>query len=164
MNTGPTFATPSGPPNIAYTQLIDYDGGASPVYIGLAVSRRTQPKLLVVTSVSKANPGVVTVTAHGLTTGNTVFVSGASGDWAALNGIQIVTSTGANTFTIPINTTAFAGSFDGIIQTYSPQTSQPIWAIQKLFYSGTSVIRTAWAQGQAGEAFIWDNRTTYAYC
>lgn len=164
MNTGPTFAIPSGPPNIAYTQLIDYDGGASPVYIGLAVSRRTQSQLLVVTSMSKAAVAVVTITAHGLYTGNTVVISNASNDWAAVNGIQIVTSTGANTFTIPINSTGFSGSFDGIIQTYSPQTSKPIWAIQKLFYSGANVIRMAWAQGQAGEAFVWDSRAAYAYC
>lgn len=163
MFTGPTISVTFGPPNSAYTQLLDYQSGVSPIYQGLAKSRRMTPKLLVVTSVTAAAAAVVTIASHGLTSGNSVIISGATGDWAGLNGTQVITVINSNSFSVPVNSSAYASSFNGIMQTYAPQTSQPIWAIQKFVYSGTSLVSILNCQGQSGEAFIWDNRTSLQY-
>ena len=161
-----------GPPPEAWTTISDYAGGSNLVYQGSA--RSFQPTVtLTVTSVSKANPAVVTVTTHGLPTGATVVISGGTGDWAGLNGTQTITNTGANTFTVPVNSSAFASTFAGTITTNSPQTSAAIWAIQKNFYTANQLTNTMWAVspfpsatapnpagGSVGPVNIWDNRAS----
>jgi len=37
------------------------------------------------------------------------------------------------------------------------------WRIKKLTYSGSNVIRTSWANGNARFNKRWDNRTSYTY-
>ncbi len=151
-------------PDVAETTMYDYAGGATVTYIGKAKSSR-QPVPLTVTSYSKANPGVVTVTAHGLNDDNTVTIFGATtAGWTALNGTtQKVLRTGANTFTIAVDTSGYAGTFDGKMTTTSPQTSKAMWAIQKYYYSGTNVIRTANASGTTAENQVWDDIATLAF-
>lgn len=57
-------------------------------------------KVVAIAGVTSANPAVVTTgTAHGLTTGNEVYLSGIGG-MAQLTGFYVVTVTGANTFTL----------------------------------------------------------------
>lgn len=58
-----------------------------------------------VTSNSVANPTVVTAALHGLTTGDSAYITGNTGSTPDINGTHIVTVTGANTFTIPVNVT-----------------------------------------------------------
>jgi hypothetical protein len=59
-----------------------------------------------ITSSSIANPTVITTgSAHGLTTGDTVVISGHTGSTPSINGTHIATVTGASTFTIPVNVT-----------------------------------------------------------
>lgn len=61
-----------------------------------------------ISSIGTGNPTVITtVQPHGLTTGNTVTLSGASGTFSSsLNAAGLVaTVTGSNTFTVPVNTT-----------------------------------------------------------
>jgi uncharacterized protein (TIGR02217 family) len=77
-----------------------------------------------ITGATSANPCVLTKTAHGLNTGDSVRLSTFTGAWAALNGTrQVVTRLTANTFSIPVNATAFAayagngGAFNTIPQT-----------------------------------------------
>lgn len=68
---------------------------------------------VVISSNTAANPSVVTTaTPHGLSSGQTIVISG-SNSTPSLNGSQVVTVTGASTFTVPVNVTVAgtAGSF-----------------------------------------------------
>lgn len=62
-----------------------------------------------VTISAATNAAVVelTSTAHGLSTGDGITISGATGNWTAINGSWTITVTGVNTFTIPVNSTTF---------------------------------------------------------
>lgn len=51
-----------------------------------------------------ANPTVVTSTAHGLTTGNVIYIVGSNSS-PTINGQRTVTVTGTDTFTVPVNVT-----------------------------------------------------------
>jgi hypothetical protein len=67
-----------------------------------------------VTAATNANPAALTSTAHGLSTGDRVTLAGATGSWAPVNGTWTVTVTGANTFTIPVDSTGF-GALAGTV-------------------------------------------------
>lgn len=58
-----------------------------------------------ISAVSNASTVSATSTAHGLLTGNTITISGGTGNWTALNGTWTITKTGDNTFTVPLNST-----------------------------------------------------------
>ena len=60
-----------------------------------------------IASIGTGNPTVITtVQPHGLTSGNTVTISGVSGTFGStLNTTLTATVTGANTFTVPVSTT-----------------------------------------------------------
>jgi hypothetical protein len=91
-------------------------GSSSSPFVGLLVleqapfcySQFTTPlpgNILSITGVSIANPAVVTTsTPHGYTSGQTAFISGTTTS-ASINGPQVVTVTGANTFSVPANVT-----------------------------------------------------------
>lgn len=72
-----------------------------------------------ITSSSVANPTVITSPAHGLVTGDVIVISGHSGSTPTINGERIVTVTGVNTFTIPVNVTVAGtgGTFKKATQT-----------------------------------------------
>lgn len=73
-------------------------------------------KSVPITSNSIANPTVVTTTKpHGLTTGDKVLIAGVATSSPTINGIQTVTVTGANTFTVPVNVTV-AGTGGTIVK------------------------------------------------
>lgn len=60
-----------------------------------------------ITAITKANPGAVTCTAHGLATGDKVRLEGVLG-MSEVNGVEYTaTVTDANTFTIGVNTTGY---------------------------------------------------------
>ena len=67
-----------------------------------------------ITAVSNAATVSVTSTAHGMLTGNTATISGGTGNWTALNGTWTITKTGADTFTVPLNSTSL-GAIAGTI-------------------------------------------------
>jgi hypothetical protein len=147
-----------------WTPLTDYGGGTTAIYAGMAYSRQPE-STLPVTSVSTAAAAVVTSAAHGLATDNGVTISGATGDWAALNGTRAITVTGTNTFTIAVNSTGFTGTFNGRIATTAPQTSKAQWQIDKYYYdvTGNLQIRTGHANGTTQANNIWDNRASLIY-
>lgn len=168
---GAPVSISSGPSPESWTSIYDYAGGSTLIYSGLA--RSLQPaQTIAISSVTTANPASFTSSAnHGLPTGATITISGATGNWAAMNGTWTVTNTGATTFTIPVNSTAFTGSFNGTVQTNCPQTTRAIWSISKNFYNGSSQItNTMWAvdpNSQAGGTTspvqVWDNRAALYY-
>jgi hypothetical protein len=63
-----------------------------------------------VTSITQANPAVVTVTAHGYQTGDVVWLYGTTGMLQVAGIPYVITRTGANTFTIPVNSSGFAAA------------------------------------------------------
>ena len=68
-----------------------------------------------ITSISAANPAVVTVSTTQFASGGFyVQLAGITGSgWSGLNGPQVVTWISSNTFSIPVNTSGFAGSPGG---------------------------------------------------
>ncbi|MGL4398968.1 MAG: hypothetical protein ACRCXD_03790, partial [Luteolibacter sp.] len=67
----------------------------------------TLPYGKAITAISVANPSVLTLNGHGLTTGETVTISGVTGGptgfATAMNAAHTVTVTGTNTFTVGVN-------------------------------------------------------------
>lgn len=154
-----------GPPLAAWSSLADYDAvPGNLVYSGWARSIQNA-FTYTISSITKANPAVVTTSAaHGLSSDNFVEISGATGDWAGINGTQKITVLSTTTFSIPVDTSAYAGTFNGVVVTRSPRTGAACWAIQKSYYDGSNQFtRSAWASGSVGDQFIWDNRATLAY-
>jgi len=58
-----------------------------------------------ITSSSVANPSIITATAHGYLTGQTVLIAGHSGSTPSINGTHAITYVNANSFSIPVNVT-----------------------------------------------------------
>ncbi len=94
--------TPAVPNAQANTVRIYRSGGTLPGYY-LVKENQVQ----YVESASNAAAAVITKTAHGLTSGNTVFFSSGIANWAAVNGSRVVTVLSANTFSIPVNSSSF---------------------------------------------------------
>jgi len=138
--------------------LVAYDASNNPLYIGWPTQIQTLTRFTV-TSLSAAAAAVATITAHGLQTGNSVVVAGGTGDWTGVNGTHYITRTAASTFTIPINSSGYAGSFAGTITSTAPRSSTAIWMIQKnTFDASNNLTLTQWAN--CNPNCIWDNRAT----
>jgi hypothetical protein len=71
-----------------------------------------------IASVATGSPCTITANAHNLQTGDTIVIQGAVGGSATINGTYVVTVTGANTFTIPVNVTTIPASLASAY--YSP--------------------------------------------
>lgn len=175
----------AGPPPYAIQCIYDYAGGTVLAYIGCASSVQTRPTTITVSAATNASPVSFTATAHGFdfqgstaTTSPSVCISGATGGWVGINGCWVATITGANTLTIPVDSTAF-GAFAGqtiTFTTLAPLTSQAVWSVQKIVYDATN--RPIWSgfaslpggagsttqvSGSTAMQFIWANRTSLAY-
>lgn len=83
-----------------------------------------------IAGLSKATACVVTLTAHGLDDGDQVKMSGITqAEWDALNGTHVITRLGADTFSIPVDTSA-------ITDPYAPETDPgQILALAKISYT-----------------------------
>lgn len=64
---------------------------------------------LAITGMTSTNPVTVTAAYHGYSAGDQIYITGQTGDWAALNGrfFDVIASTGTNTFTIDVNGSSF---------------------------------------------------------
>lgn len=153
------------------TYLYFYDGSDNLEYIcgawGLQATsyfRRTDSTL---TSIAVAtNVGTATTANdHGLQPGNRVTVAGATAD-ADLNGNYIIaTAPTSTTFTFTTVNVSDATYNEATlyISTTAPRSTQAIWSIQKLSYTGTLLTRTQWAGGGQTKGNICDSRTSLAY-
>lgn len=117
--TSVTFApTQAGPTAIAYSSLAA--GAVMQRYQVTAVATETGEESLVgtyaavaITGATQANPGQITAVGHGFATGDEVLIDGVLG-MTQLNGVTFtITSTGANTFTIGVNTSAYTAYVSG---------------------------------------------------
>lgn len=85
-----------------------------------------------ITGITKANPGVITTsTPHGFSTGDLIYLSGIGG-MTELNGTVVtITSTGASTFSIGVNTTSYGTYTSGGTAAKYPQAADALtWAGQ----------------------------------
>src|SRR5262249_31342333 len=62
---------------------------------------------------------ITTTTPHGLQAGSSIVISNASGGWTAANGIFPITVLSATELSIPVDSTSFAGNFNGVLS-YPP--------------------------------------------
>ena len=67
-----------------------------------------------ISAATNASPVVLTSTGHGLNTGASVTISGATGSWTPINGTSTITKIDANSFSIPVDSTAF-GALTGTV-------------------------------------------------
>lgn len=142
------------PPRVAYQTINGYSG-TKLVYSCTARSTvTTGPRSLLSVSISaasNASPVSLTSTGHGFDTSSLpkVTISGGTGNWTAINGTFTATVTGANTFTIPVDSTTF-GALAGTITftTTAPRTGVAEWSVLKLAYDGSgNLIGTYWLNG-----------------
>lgn len=145
------------PEDNSYTVILHYTG-TNLDYTCTAQSLQPATQIAV-TTVSNANPGSVTATAHGfyysasgVTAKGVVFISGATGMWTPINGTHIVTPTSANALNLDVDTSTF-GSFSGqavVMTTKAPLTTKNVWSVQSLVpdASGNTVF-LAWRASAA---------------
>ncbi len=103
--------------------------------------RLTASAVFTITAATNANPVVFTKTAHGLTTGTVITLFGGTGAWSAVNGSFVITSTGANTFSIPVDSTAFGALTGTITASGLPFTATPAFnALSAAFLDGFYIV------------------------
>jgi hypothetical protein len=114
-----------------------------------------------ISAITKANPGQVTCTAHGLTTGLQVGLSGING-MTELNGTtQTVTVIDANNFTIGVNTSAY-GTYtsSGYVSVDDPLLNRLITSVSDWIksYCNRDFTQTTYTEYRNG----WANQTKMA--
>lgn len=156
------------------------------VYQCKAPSRSPTLNTITITTVSNANPGIMTATAHGFdypsqaTVTILVYISGFTGGWTGLNGLHVLTPSSANALTTDVDTSGFGafGAQTPTVVTYANKTTALTWAIKKFVYDGSNnYLFSGWAAGavdatatsgqltggQTQHNFACASRTTYAY-
>lgn len=117
-------------------------------------SRRPSSLTLTISTISEANPGAATVTSHGFNQYATILVrvSGATGAWAAINGLRVFTYVDANTLSIGVDTTSF-GAYMGqtpTFTTFATRETDELWAIKKITLDGLgNLVWSGWASAAA---------------
>ncbi|HXI85266.1 MAG TPA: hypothetical protein VNL17_14390 [Verrucomicrobiae bacterium] len=104
-----------------------------------------------VSAATNASPVVLTSTGHGFALGSrpNVTIAGGTGNWTAINGTFTATVVDANTFSIPVDSTAF-GALAGTITftTTAPRSTQAEWAVKLFAYDGSgNNIGAFWMNG-----------------
>ncbi len=145
-----------GPPNNPIQTVNTFSGTnlTSTCYARSTVTSGQRRGLIVsISAASNASPVSLTSTAHGFNTNSrpSVTISGGTGSWTAINGTFTATVTGVNTFTIPVDSTAF-GALAGTITftTTAPRTGVAEWAVKIFTYDGSSnLIWAGWLYGSS---------------
>lgn len=172
----------SGRPSIEGTEDLGYrDGSGNQEYLCTADSPSNttvftrdgsgaQPASFSTTIVTITNIVVSGSTAtatfsgdHGLRPANWITLSGATVD-ADLNGSYKVATAGSSTtltFTVANVTATTYTDATLRITTTAPRSNARVWSIQRMYYTGSSWDRSAWAQGDPQFKGSCDNRTTY---
>jgi hypothetical protein len=102
---------------------------------------------LTVSAATNANPCVLTTSsAHGLTTGWVIYISGATGSWVSINGAQTVTVLSPTTFSIPVDSTGF-GALTGTVRVGATQEQSNI-SITNNTFRGPLKLGTAFIQNK----------------
>ena len=107
--------------NASGTTTVNYAGAlarldlslASSFAFGAIDSTLATPRTVSISALTQANPGNVTATGHGFSTGDKVFLSGVTGMTQVNNLTYMVTVVDANNFTIGTNTSGFFAYITG---------------------------------------------------
>ncbi len=141
-----------GPPSIPVQESYNYSGG---LLTYICYARSVNPNRLTtsvaVSAASNANPVVLTSTGHGLDLKSRPFVriSGAGTGWTAINGDFTATVIDANTFSIPVNSTAF-GALAGtvVFKTNAPRKGVSEHAVLEFKYDASNnLVGKFWLNG-----------------
>lgn len=143
-----------GPSRNGYQSVFAYSGGnVTYECIAISVNSSRLNTRVAISAASNANPVVLTSTGHGFHVNSNarpkVLISGGTGNWTAVNGEWTATVIDANTFSIPVNSTAF-GALTGslLFATTAPRMTQPEWSVKLFAYDGTNnVINIAYLNG-----------------
>lgn len=143
QSDSPNVTMSNSSPNTAYTTILAYSG-SNLSYVCKALS--TQPTIgtITFTSVSNANPGIVTSSNHGFyyASGATqkilVYISGATAGWSTLNGLKVLTPTSSGLFSIQttaganFDTSGFGawGAQSVTVSTRAPKITSSVWSVQ----------------------------------
>lgn len=84
----------------------------SNIFNGISKFVSTTPT--VPSGISNAAAAVFSRTSHGLTTGQTIEISGGTSAWVPINGTRVVTVINANSFSVPVDTSAL-GAVSGTV-------------------------------------------------
>jgi hypothetical protein len=179
QSDSPVNTISAGDPNAGYQNIYVFTG-TNLIYHCKAASRQDTQTLPTISAATNANPVVLTITAHAfdyqaLTTSTpTITITGGTGSWAGINGTWTFTPTGANTGTIPVDSTAFgalAGTF--VVTSRAPRTTALKWSIIHYAYDASNnLIWSGWATdptrgnasvGSPAAEFACASRTTYGY-
>ena len=179
QSDSPVATISGGNANVGYQNIYVYVG-SNLTYQCRAASRQAVQTLPTISAATNANPVVLTITGHkldyqSLTTSTPVItISGGTGSWSGINGTFVFTPTGANTGTIPVDSTAFgalAGTF--VVTTRAPRTTLPKWSISHFAYDASNnLIWSGWATdptlaptpgGSPSQSFACDLRAQYGY-
>lgn len=157
----------AGAPPLGYTQVLPDSSTVTYTCVARSYQGPNTPRARIKVSISaatNANPVVFTSTGHGfpISSRPSVTISGGTGNWTAINGVwgdpgttnaaNPATVIDANTFSIPVNSTAF-GALTGTITftTTAPRLTVGEWAVKKLVTSGGgNLIWVGWLGGDSG--------------
>lgn len=82
--------------------------------LNLEIDQSAHGQKRTVTAITRANPAVLTVTGHSYTNGDTVTINGPLSGMTQIHGVTLpITVIDANTFSIPVNSTAFTAYSGG---------------------------------------------------
>lgn len=154
QSDSPNYTQSNGAPNMAYTRIFGYSG-TNIIYICKALSAQPQTSTITVTSISNANPGVVSAAAHGfyyesgVTQKILVFISGATGMWSTLNGFKVLVPASTGTFTIlttagaNFNTSGFGawGAQSITVTTRAPKITDSVWSVENYSNDGSNLLK-----------------------
>lgn len=165
----PVTRLSQAPTDIAYQRVNAYDGSHniistcySPAIDITGIRARTNVSI---SAASNANPVVFTSTGNGFTlnTRPLITIKGATVGWVTVNGTFTATVIDANTFSIPIDSSAF-GALSGTLSflTTAPRQTVAEWGVIRYFYAaGTSdQISSVWLGGATGNAKCSDSAST----
>lgn len=112
---------------------------------------------IVISAISKANPASITAIGHGLSTGDVVVISGSDSS-PTVDGERVVTVTGPDTFTVPVDVSTTAGTTGfcalKLTEFYAGADAPELLLRQRPVQDITSIYEDAGAAyGQASGAF-----------
>lgn len=144
----PIFSTPSA----SYTAM-----GQAPVRYSRAMDSAVGPTALV-TGISQAVAAVVTATAHGFSSGQTVYLTSVTGMTQINNQNYVITVINANSFSIPVDSTGFQPYISGGV---AVNQTLPAASKRVILTNGPSAIATYAAD--VTDYDIWEEDAIQAF-
>ncbi len=163
---GPTVVPTEGPANTAY-QYVSVVSGTN--IVAMCYAKSTDPlrvaNVISISAGSNASPVVLTSVGHGFSVYALpkVTIAGATGGWAGINGTWTATPLDADTFTIPVNSSAFPVGILGTVTftTTAPRTNVKEWGVERLIYNGSNVfVWRGWLNGAVRDSKCDDALST----